>query len=90
MAGLDDAGHAFDIEVDQVAGQRVFIALYHRCGVEIADAVQLKFAQDAADRRATETCRLSDAIAGPALAIHTGCRCIPQYGNDVSYSSAGL
>ena len=90
MAGSCNASQLLDVQVQQVAGQRVFIALYHRCGVEIADAVQLKFAQDAADRRATETCRLSDAIAGPALAIHTGCRCIPQYGNDVSYSSAGL
>lgn len=54
MAGLDDAGQALAIEVDQVAWALVLVAHDGRRRVERTEPVHARPAQDAADRGAAE------------------------------------
>jgi len=60
-------GHSLDVEVQQIAGTRVLIALYGRCGMEIAPAAEMGTAQDAADGGRTESGGAGNVIGGPLL-----------------------
>ena len=61
-----DFDQALDIEVQQIAGRRMFVAIGRQLRLQIADAVELKPAQDAAHRRWPQLEFLRDANPGPA------------------------
>ncbi len=63
VAGLDDAGQAFDVEVDQIAGMRVLGAHHRRWRIERAQPVHAGATQDAADGSAAELEWVGDAPA---------------------------
>jgi len=63
MTRLDDAGHALDIEVDQVAGPFMLIAHNGRRGIERAQPVHAGPAHDAADSGPAEPGIASDPPA---------------------------
>ena len=72
-----DLDQAFDIEVQQVARSRVFIADDRGLRLQIADAVKLQPAQDAADRGRADLQLQRDPYACPALPaqpLHAGCQ----------------
>src|SRR6185437_5627491 len=54
QAYLRELRHALDVQVQQVAGPWVLVALYRRGRIQIAPAAQLSPAQDAADRGRTQ------------------------------------
>ena len=58
------AGHAFDVEVQQIAGSGMLIADDGRGGMEVAPAVEMSAPQDAADGGGTEMGGLADLIGG--------------------------
>ena len=64
-------GHAFDVEMEHVAGSGMFVADHRGSGMEIAPAAELGTAQDAADGSGTEQSSLSDLIGGPMLAAQS-------------------
>jgi len=63
-ANFRKARHAFDIQVQQVAGPRMLVALYGRRRVEIAPAAEPGTAQDAADGGRAQTGAACDLVAG--------------------------
>jgi hypothetical protein len=67
MAGLDDAGQLFDVEVKQVARSCMFVAHDGSGRLDHPDLVQLQPSQDPADRGSAKTCGLCDPHAGPTL-----------------------
>ncbi len=60
------AGHALDIEMEQVAGSGMLVAHDGRSGMEMTPAVEMSPLKNTADGRRTEACRLSDLIGGDA------------------------
>jgi hypothetical protein len=49
QANLTEASHAFDVQVQQIAGPGMLIALDGRRRVQVAPSAQPRAAQDAAD-----------------------------------------
>lgn len=66
-----EATDFLDVEVEQIAGQRVFVANHGRRGFEIAHAAEVESAQNAADGGATEAGGEGDPNAGPTLAAES-------------------
>ena len=62
------AGHAFDVEMEQIARGGMFITHDGWGGMEMAPAVELSPLQNTADGGRTETRCLSDLIGGTQLA----------------------
>jgi len=62
------AGHALDVEMEQIAGSGMLIAHDRRSGMEMTPAVQLSALQDATDRGGAEMGGLGDLIGGAKLA----------------------
>src|SRR5207248_1431297 len=65
---LAEAGHAFDIQVQQIARPWMFIALDRRGWIQIPPSAQPCPAQNAADRSRTQACAASDLVAGHVAA----------------------
>ena len=59
-----EAGHAFDIQMQEVAGRGVLVALDRRRRVQIAPSAQPRAAQDAAHRGRTQAGAPRDLVAG--------------------------
>ena len=62
------AGHALDVEVEQVAGRRMFVAHDRWGGMEMTPAVEMGAMENAADGGGTEMSGLGDLISGMQLA----------------------
>jgi hypothetical protein len=62
------AGHALDVEMEQIAGSRMFIAHHGRSGMEMAPGVEMSAPEDAADSGGAEMGGLGDLIGGTQLA----------------------
>jgi hypothetical protein len=58
------AGHAFDVEMEQIAGSEMLIAHDGRSGVQMTPAVQMSALQDATDGGGAEMGGLGDLIGG--------------------------
>ena len=58
------AGHALDVEMQQIAGSGMLIAHDRRSGMEMTPAVQLSALQDATDGGGAEAGGLRDVIGG--------------------------
>ena len=67
MRGPNDASQLLDVQMQQVAGRVVLVALDDRRWLQMADAVELQTPEDAAHRGAAQARVLRDPIAGPAL-----------------------
>jgi hypothetical protein len=65
--GAVKAAQSFDVEMEQTSGMRILVTTRGRRGIERAQAVQSKTAQNAADGGAAETGMLCNAKTGPAL-----------------------
>ena len=61
------AGHALDVEMEQIAGSGMFVAHHRRSGMQIAPAVEMSALQNAADGGGTEAGGLGDLIGGMQL-----------------------
>src|ERR1051326_4978254 len=70
------AGHALDVEVEQIAGSGMLVAHDGWGGMQVAPAVEMSTLQNAADGGGAEAGGLGDLIGGAQLA--------PQ-GNDLGY-----
>jgi hypothetical protein len=68
MTGLMNLGQFFDVEVQQIAGSRMFVAEDGDQRFEHAGFVQSQAGEDAADGSAAQARGLCDAHSGPALA----------------------
>ncbi len=68
MAGCGEAAQLLDVEMEQVAGGGMFVALYRRTRLQIADTAESMAAEDAADGGPAQAYGLRDPAAGPALA----------------------
>jgi len=64
-------GHAFDVEMKQIAGSGMFIADHWRGRMQIAPAAEMGALQDAADSSGTEPGSLGDLISGAMLATQS-------------------
>jgi hypothetical protein len=62
------AGHALDVEMEQIAGSGMFIAHDGRSGMEMAPAVEMSAPEDATDGGGAEMGGLGDLIGGTQLA----------------------
>ncbi len=62
------AGHALDIEMQQIAGSGMLVAYHGRSGMQMTPAVQLSALQDTTDGGGTEAGGLRDGIGGVQLA----------------------
>ena len=58
------AGHALDVEMEQIAGSGVFVTHHRWRGMQMTPAVQLSALQDAADGGGAEMGGLGDVIGG--------------------------
>lgn len=58
------AGHALDIEVQQIAGRGMFVTHNRWGGMEMAPAVEMSAPEDAADGGGTEMGSLGDLAGG--------------------------
>src|ERR1700693_124066 len=58
------AGHALDVEMEQIAGSGMLVAHDWRSGMQVAPAVEMSPLENAADGGRTETSRLGDLIGG--------------------------
>ena len=67
MAGPGDAHQALDVEVEEVAGGLVLVALDGRPRFQIGDAAEPGAAEDTADGGSTQAGLLCDAQPGPAF-----------------------
>ena len=65
------AGHALDVEMQQIAGSGMLVAHDGWSGMQMAPAVQLSPPQDAADGGGTEAGGLRDVIGGTQLATQS-------------------
>ena len=72
------AGHALDVEMEQIAGSGMLIADDGRGGMQVAPAVEMSALQDAADGGGAEMGGLGDVIGGMQLATQ---------GDDLSHRS---
>lgn len=79
---LGKAGQFLGVQVKQVAGMWVFIAAHGHDGVQVAHAVEMVAAQDAADGGAAQAGGLRDVHAGPTLS--------PQHEDLVHEVGSGL
>src|SRR3954467_1805908 len=68
MADAVEAAELFDIDVDQFAGMRTFVAANWRGGFERLDAGEAEAPEDAADRGRRDADCGCDVLARPALA----------------------
>src|SRR5512135_1322446 len=68
QAHFGKAGHAFDIEMQQIARRGVLVTLHGWRRVQVAPAAQPGAAQNAADGGWAEASAVSDQIAGQTLA----------------------
>lgn len=57
------AGHSFDVEMQHVSWEGMFITHHRRAGMQVAPAIQTGALQDATDGGWAETDRLGDAVA---------------------------
>ena len=57
------AGHALDVEMEQIAGSGMLIAHDGWSGMQMAPAVEMSAPEDAADGGGAESDRLGDAVA---------------------------
>ena len=64
QSGLLEAGHALDVEMEQVAGSSMFVAHDGRSGMQIAPATEPGAAPKAADGSRTDGGAACDLIAG--------------------------
>ena len=62
------AGHALDVEMEQIAGSGMLVAHDGRSGMEMTPAVQLSAPENATDGGRTEASGLGDLISGSQLA----------------------
>ena len=62
------AGHALDVEMQQIAGSGMLVAHHRGSGVQMTPAVQLSALQDATDGGRAEAGGLRDVIGGAQLA----------------------
>ncbi len=62
------AGHALDVEMEQIAGSGMLIADDGRSGMQVAPAVEMSSLKDAADGGGAEADGVSDLIGGTQLA----------------------
>ena len=62
------AGHALDVEMEQIAGSGMLVAHDWRSGMQVAPAVEMSPLENTADGGRTETSRLSNLIGGAQLA----------------------
>ena len=62
------AGHALDVEMEQIAGSGMLVAYDGRSGMQMTPAVQLSALQDAADGGGAEMGGLRDVTGGAQLA----------------------
>jgi hypothetical protein len=62
------ASHAFDIEMEEVAGSGMFVAHHRRRGMQMTPAIELRALQNAADGGGAEAGDLSNLVSGPQLA----------------------
>src|SRR5215203_1858514 len=65
MADAVEAAELFDIDVDQFAGMRAFVAANRRGGFERLDAVEAEPPEDAADRGCRDADCRCDLLAHP-------------------------
>src|ERR1035438_214363 len=63
-----ETGHSLDVEMQQISGTGVLIALHRGSGVEIAPATEMGAAEDAADGGRTQSGGVGDVIGGTLLA----------------------
>jgi hypothetical protein len=68
VAELGETAQFLDVEMEQIAGCGMFVALHRRRGFEIAEAIESEPAQDAADGSGAEPGMGGNAATGPALA----------------------
>jgi hypothetical protein len=64
---LLEAGHALDVEMEEIAGKRMLIAHHRRQGMQIAPAAETSAAQNAADGGGTESGALCNVIGRTML-----------------------
>jgi hypothetical protein len=64
---LLEAGHALDVEMEEIAGKGMFIADHRGQGMQIAPAAKTSAAQNAADGGGTETGALRNVIGRTML-----------------------
>src|SRR5579872_7161702 len=64
---LREARHAFDIEMQEIAGYGMLVALHGRWRVQVAPAAQPDAAQNTADGGRAKPAAVSDQIAGQTL-----------------------
>jgi hypothetical protein len=64
LRDLLEAGHALDVEMEQIAGSGMFVAHDGRGGMQIAPATEPSAAQNAADGSRTDGGAACDLIAG--------------------------
>jgi hypothetical protein len=62
-----EAAQLFDIQVQQIAGSRMFVALRHRTRLQIPHPIQLQATQYAAHRGPAQSRVLGNAQARPAF-----------------------
>ncbi len=62
------AGHALDVEMEQIAGSGMLVAHDGRSGMEVAPAIEMSPLQNAADGGGAEAGGLGDLIGGVQLA----------------------
>src|SRR5229473_4964054 len=62
------AGHALDVEMEQIAGSGMLVAHDGRSGMQVAPAVEMSPLQNAADGGGAEAGGLGDLIGGTQLA----------------------
>ena len=94
------AGHALDVEVEQIAGSGMFIAHHGRSGMQMAPAVEMSALQDAADGGGTELGGLGDLISGTKLTpqsddlVHqpgrSAARAVPRTGRTIQQAGWSL
>ena len=65
------AGHALDVEMEQIAGGRMLMTHDGRGGMEMTPAVEMSPAEDAADGGGAELGGLGDLIGGAKLAAQS-------------------
>jgi len=65
------AGHALDVEMEQIAGSRMLVAHDRRSGMQMTPAVQLGALQDATDGGGAEMGGLGDVIGGAQQATQS-------------------
>src|SRR5271157_185020 len=68
VSGFGDTGQLFGVEMEEIAGMRVFVAAHGQGGLQVAGAAEAVTAQDTTDGGAAQAGGLGNAHAGPTLA----------------------